>query len=237
MFFEGLIQGLTEFLPISSSGHLALLRAILGEGSVATTVMLHVATLLAVVIFFYRDIFEILRNLELKIILYLIIGTIPAVIVGMSIGKIVDLVFGSYRTTLLLLILNGLFILGTGFVSPHNRRINLERALIIGIYQAIAILPGISRSGVTIAIALYLGVNPQEAFRFSFLLSIPAIAGAGLLKAGHLKAFTTIWPGFIISFLSGLLALYLVRRTVITRTFYLFGIYCLLVGSIGLIFF
>ncbi|HIE05987.1 MAG TPA: undecaprenyl-diphosphate phosphatase [bacterium (Candidatus Stahlbacteria)] len=245
MIFEGLLQGLTEFLPISSSGHLALIQLISQQGSIESTVLLHLGTLLAVIIFFRNDIIRILRGLmrgladsETKLFLFIIIGTIPAVVGGLVLRRTVDLIFHSSITTFALLAINGTFLLGTKFVQRRDREVNLTSALIIGIYQAIAILPGISRSGATIAIGIYLGINPISAFRFSFLLSIPAILGAGVLEmSGTSASIATGWIGFLISFLSGLVALFILRHLVVQRLFYIFGVYCIIIGCVGLIFF
>lgn len=245
MIIEGIIQGLTEFLPISSSGHLALIQSILGEGSIQSVVLLHLGTLLAVIIFFRGDIIRIIKGLtkgmrdpNTQFVLYLIVGTLPAVIIGFSIQGIIDMVFKSPRIIFGLLIINGLFILGTRFKPKGGRVVKVLDALIIGIYQALAILPGISRSGATIGIGIYLGIKPMEAFRFSFLLSIPAILGASVLELkGVTETLSAAWPGFLASFLFGLLALTILRRLVFKRLFYLFGIYCIAIGMIGSIFF
>ena len=245
MILEGIIQGLTEFLPVSSSGHLALLKAIFKEGSITTTVIFHLATLLAVIFFLRQEIVKIFNGLvrgvsdpAFKTFCNLVIATVPAMVVGVSIAEIIEKIFSSYRLTLGLLILNGSFILGTVWRRSQERRIGPVEAIVIGVYQAIAILPGISRSGATIGIALYLGVKPIEAFRFSFLLSIPVIIGAGVLEInGITKAFSTCWDGFLISFFSGIVSLYILRRLVVSKLFYLFGIYCIVIGWAGLIFF
>lgn len=245
MIIEGLIQGLTEFLPISSSGHLALMQSIFGKGSIASTVLLHIGTLLAVLIFFKKEIINIMIGLtkglqdpNAKLFFYIIIATIPAVITGLFLNDVVATVFNSSKVTFILLTINGVFIFATKFAKRNSQRINSLKAIIIGLYQAIAILPGISRSGATIAIGIYLGVNPMAAFRFSFLLSIPAIIGAGIFKMEGLSGSLAIaWPGFLISFISGLLTLFILRKIVVQRLFHIFGIYCIVIGIIGFIVF
>lgn len=180
----GVVQGITEFLPISSDGHLALMHHLLGMGQLDLTfdVFLHGMTLLAIIIFFWKDIWKLSRQEMVGIAL----GTVPAVVVGLFIKDYLEPLSAS------LLIVGG-FLMVTGVMNLFADRclsrqkegtseVAPRQALVIGLFQAFAILPGVSRSGGTVASAVAMGVDRQAAFRFSFLLGIPAIAGATLLQ-------------------------------------------------------
>ena len=195
----GLIQGLTEFLPVSSSGHLVLGSALFGldAGSIIFEVFLHFATFLAVVVFFFREIMGLAyapveyafkgnrssdNRRKLNYILFIIIGTIPAVIVGLKFKDQIEEVFGSPFLTGIMLIITSLILFLTLLAKPKRENLSVIDSIIIGISQAVAIMPGISRSGSTISTAMYLGIDKKTAFNFSFLLSLPAILGAFILK-------------------------------------------------------
>ena len=186
----GLIQGLTEFLPISSSGHLVLVPAIFGfeEPGLAASVMLHLGTLIAVVAYYRRD---LLRLLHLRsdpearrILMLLLVGTVPAAIIGLSLKGPIEAVFTKPWLVALALMVTGAVLLFSGLVGRGVRRLASGRwpdGLVVGLAQAFALLPGISRSGMTITAGMAQGFTRTEAARYAFLLSIPAIAGAGLL--------------------------------------------------------
>ncbi|MDS1029865.1 undecaprenyl-diphosphate phosphatase [Bacillota bacterium LX-D] len=206
----GIVQGLTEFLPISSSGHLVLLQKFFGitNSSLAFDVILHFGTLIAVIIFFWSDIMYIIRKPFGKLPVYLVIGTIPAVIAGLFLNDFFEKLFSSGQTL-------GLEFLATGAIlwvaeslrSGHKglKEITATDSLFIGVMQAIAILPAISRSGLTIAGSLFRGLDREFAARFSFLLSIPAILGATVLE-GKKLATTGIPLDSILTLLLGALA-------------------------------
>jgi undecaprenyl-diphosphatase len=185
-FILGAVQGLTEFLPVSSSGHLVLFQNIFGlrENVLTFDIAVHLATMMAVIAVFRKDVLEILKRPLGKMTWLLAAGTLPAVLVGLTLKKSVESIFEGGKTL-------GLEFIATGIVlwlveSVRNGSKQLDRtsaadALLIGAAQAVAILPAVSRSGLTIACALFRGLNREFAAKFSFLLSIPAILGATVL--------------------------------------------------------
>ena len=256
----GLIQGLTEFLPVSSSGHLVLGSALFGldSGNIIFEVFLHFATFLAVVVFFFREIagmavapFDyILRgsrtsatHSKLKYLLYIIIGTIPAVIIGLLFKDQIEEVFASPFLTGIMLLVTSLILFLTLLAKPHRENLTVIDSIIIGIAQAVAIMPGISRSGSTISTAMYLGIDKKTAFNFSFLLSLPAIFGAFVLKfkdaleVGISSDQIVLYvAGMATAFISGYLCLVVLRKIVIAGKFAYFGIYTLIIGVLTIIF-
>ncbi|MCX7710648.1 MAG: undecaprenyl-diphosphatase UppP [Clostridia bacterium] len=185
-FILGIVQGLTEFLPISSSGHLVLFQKLFGisEGALTFDVAVHLATLLAVFIVFWRDIVNILKKPFGKLPMLIVAGTIPTFILAAAFKDLFERLFESGKTLGIEFIFTGLILLYAESVKSKDK--GLEKttytdAAIIGLAQGIAILPAVSRSGLTIAGALFRGLNREFAARFSFLLSIPAILAAALL--------------------------------------------------------
>lgn len=244
------VQGLTEFLPVSSSGHLVLVEHWLGAftGDVFLNVVLHGGTLLAVLVVYARDIRRLLSfdAVAVQYIVALAVGTLPAVAVGLLFKETIEGLFGSPRAAAAALVFTGLFLLSTRGrgEDARSRAIGgdwhpvpppLGKALLIGCAQALAIMPGISRSGATIAASLWLGVGRQEAARFSFLLAVPAIAGALVLQVMDGIPATEATPaglllGALAAFLVGLLAIRLTALMVVHRHFWKFSLYCLPVG-------
>ncbi|MCP4145191.1 MAG: undecaprenyl-diphosphate phosphatase [bacterium] len=245
------VQGLTEFLPVSSSGHLVLLHHWMEalQGDLFFDIVLHVGTLGAVVVV-YRN--ELLRLLKfdmpaLNYIAALLIGTIPAVIVGLLLKDFMEGLFGSPRAA-------GYALLFTGFVLLTTRKAidkgesnsdelispGLLKAFLIGCAQAVAITPGVSRSGMTIASSLLLGLPRVEAARFSFMLAIPAIAGALVLQLLDGAATETLASPIqlvvsaIVAFVFGLLAIRLTALAVVKSHFWKFAFYCVPLGLLVL---
>ena len=237
------VQGLTEFLPISSSGHLALLERLFGiTEPMPLAVFLHFGTLLAVVIYFIGPIRELVKGIfmgdrqSISYILKIILGTIPVAAIGIILEPYVIQVFKSMTIVAILLGVTGVVVLMTGIVGKGQKPVNYPAALLIGIAQMVAILPGISRSGMTISAGLFSGVAPERAFRFSFLLSIPAVLGANIYELRNVSSIGTVpelLVGILLSCISGLAALKILRNLVY-RKFYLFGPYCLIVSIIAL---
>lgn len=240
----GVVQGLTEFLPVSSSGHLALIENLFGIAEPMTlAVFLHFGTLIAVIVYFFEPIKELARGIfaaDRAALAYcgkIALGTVPILIAGLFLRSLVDTAFGNMRLVAILLGVTGAVVLLTGLAVRKERHVTWRSSVTIGIAQAFALLPGISRSGMTISAGLYSGVDPERAFRFSFLLSIPAVLGANLLELRHVAVVANLpalITGMVFSFASGLVALAVLRRTVYRR-FYLFGIYCLVLSAVLLI--
>ena len=243
-----IVQGLTEFLPVSSSGHLVLVQHFLHafEGDVALDVILHGGTLLAVLMVYRREIRRLLRfdAAAVQYIVALVVGTLPAIAVGLLLKDQIEAMFTDPRGTAVALIVTGLILLSTRFARNEMRRVPgdwhpvppaLPKALMIGGAQAVAIIPGISRSGSTIAASLWLGLPRDEAARFRFLLAVPAIFGALLLHFldGGLRSQAgpaALAVGAIVAFLVGMVAIRLTALLVVQRHFWKFSFYCLALG-------
>ena len=249
----GIIQGLTEFLPVSSSGHLELGKAILGDNSIPEeslmfTVVMHFATALSTIVIFRKDIWEILRGLlqfkwneETQFSLKIIISMIPAAIVGVLFEEQLEQLFGgSVLLVGFMLIITALLLWLADKAKNTGKPVSYSNAFVIGVAQAIALLPGISRSGSTISTSVLLGNDKTKAARFSFLMVVPLILGkiAKDLLDGeltHTGNSTGLIVGFIAAFVSGLFActwmISLVRKSKLSY----FAIYCLIVGVIAII--
>jgi undecaprenyl-diphosphatase len=249
----GIVQGLTEFLPISSSGHLVLGQKLLGlsEPELLFDVVVHVGTLLAVTVYFHKDIFMIIRSLWARdqkarqgrrFIILLAIGSVPAALAGFLLKDLFESLFASILAVGCALLFTGFFLLLTR-LAP-NGQIRLPgcgpgRAFAVGIAQALAITPGVSRSGSTIACGLLLGLERSFAARLSFLLSIPAILGALLLQVLNLSAgqavdYGPLITGGLSAAISGYLALIFLIKLVHQGRLHLFAPYCFLVGGLAI---
>jgi len=249
--FLGLVQGLTEFLPVSSSGHLALMSHFLAVENPGLTfeIVLHFGTLLSVLVYFHRQLWRMFLSLfkremkeERRQIGLLFIGTLPAVVIGLSFKQQFESVSNQPRVVALLLCVTGFLLLLPHLVPKKgDRSMTLRSALIMGFGQALAILPGISRSGSTIVSGMLCGVNSAKAAEFSFLLAVPAISGATLLALRDLEGIDTtlVIPylvGGIVSFVSGLIAVYAVLSSIRRGKFAYFAYYCIAVGVIAFIY-
>jgi len=244
------VQGLTEFLPVSSSGHLVLLQHWTGsfDGDVFLDVVLHMGTLMAVLVVYRREARRLL-TFDAAAVQYLValaVGTLPAVAVGLLFKDAIEALFAAPRAAAVALVVTGLILFSTRRTSSGVLRLPggwhpvappLHKALLIGCAQALAIVPGISRSGSTIAASLWLGLARDEAARFSFLLSVPAIAGALVLHLLHgdivsEAGTTSLLLGAVVAFLVGLVAIRLTALMVVQRHFWKFAFYCLPVGIV-----
>ena len=246
--FLGIIQGLTEFLPISSSGHLVLSQEILGVNQPGVTfeVLLHLGSLVAVVVYFRARIVMLVRSLFTKsytegrlLIGLLLIGTVPAGLAGFLFRDFFERTFSDPIVTAFMLLVTGLILLSTRLAKPAHKKTGLLGAIIMGIGQALAIMPGISRSGTTISAGLLWGIEPSEAAEFSFLLAVPAIGGAMLLNMKELLDVESALvgqylTGVISSFLFSLVAVYAVLATIRKGRFQYFAYYCFAAGGVGL---
>ena len=251
----GLVQGLTEFLPVSSSGHLELAKYLLRDDSLAAesllmTIVLHGATALATIFVFRREVGEILRgsiklrsNRESRYVLKIILSMIPAVLVGLLLESEVEMLF-SRRILLVgfMLIITGLLLFLADRARRTEKKVGYQDALVIGLAQAIAILPGISRSGATISTSVLLGIDRERSARFSFLMVVPLIFGkiAKELIDGDISQsggeLLPLLVGFTMAFFSGWLAcswmVRLVRQSKLTYfSLYCFGVAAFAIGS------
>lgn len=249
----GIIQGLTEFLPVSSSGHLELAKAILGDQkvpqeSLTFTVVLHFATALSTMVIFWKEILQIIRGLfqfkineEFEFSVKIIVSMIPAVLVGLLFEEQLEEFFtGNVLLVGFMLLITGLLLLLADKAKNTDKPVSYLNALIIGLSQAIAMLPGISRSGATISTSVLLGVDRTKAARFSFLMVVPLIFGKvakdfsdGVISFGD-ENFLIMAVGFLAAFISGLVACKWMIALVQKSKLYYFSIYCFAVGIIAI---
>jgi undecaprenyl-diphosphatase len=262
--FLGVVQGLTEFLPVSSSGHLVAFQHLLGLQSpeLLFDVVVHGGTLLAVLLVYWKDLWEIIKeslfaaaemvrkgNVRatwqsrpyFRLAAYLLIGTVPAAAAGLLFQDALEQAFASLLSVGCMLLVTGTVLFGTRLSKGPGRDLqdlSLRDCLVIGIAQSFALLPGISRSGITIATGLFCGLNRDLAARFSFLLSVPAILGANILqayKARETLQAINVWPflfGGLAALISGYVALRLLLRVVHKGRLFHFSYYCWAVGTI-----
>ncbi|SED20552.1 undecaprenyl-diphosphatase [Tenacibaculum sp. MAR_2009_124] len=251
----GIIQGLTEFLPVSSSGHLEIAKAIFGntsvpEESLTFTVVLHAATALSTLVIFRKEVIEILSGLfqfkwneQTKFSVKIVLSMIPAVIIGLAFEDELESFFGGKILLVgCMLLVTALLLLLADRAKNTDKKVSFSNSVVIGISQAIAMLPGISRSGATISTSVLLGVDRTKAARFSFLMVVPLILGkvAKDILGGDINLQSSeILPlsvGFIAAFVSGLLAcqwmIALVKRSKLSY----FSIYCAIVGVIAIVY-
>lgn len=246
----GIVQGLTEFFPISSSGHLVILQSAFGiaEPQIAFDVFLHFGTLIAIIVYFWRDILRLFTS-ERRVLGCLVIGSVPAALVGFFLREGIESLFASPRLVGVMLVVTGLWLFGATYAVSRGeprgktRAIGPVHAILVGLAQAAAIVPGISRSGSTIGAGLMAGLDKGTSFRFAFLLAIPAIGGATLLKARKIGAAFVNGEALIYAvggccaLAAGLASIALLRAVVRGNKLYLFGIYCIIIGSMVIFFF
>lgn len=261
----GAVQGLAEFLPISSSGHLVLIPHLLGvETNLAFDTVLHIGTLVAIFTFFWNDIIDLIKGFILSIIdlsegkdkfiaglnnsvqkrfsWLIIIGSIPTAIIGLLLKDAIETIF---RGTIFV----GIFLIITGLLLYYSekqrhgditaKKMSFKQAIIVGICQGLAVLPGISRSGATISSGLCLGLEREYAARYSFLLSIPAVVGAGIIQIKDIAtidvSFTILLAGFISSVVFGYLAIKLLMKMIKGWSLNIFAYYCWIIGILTVI--
>lgn len=251
----GIIQGLTEFLPVSSSGHLELAKAILGDHSVpkeslAFTVVLHFATALSTLVIFRKEVFQIFKGLfqfewneETQFSAKIIISMIPAGLVGYYFDDQLAVLFDKQILLVgFMLFVTALLLLLADRAKDTTKKVSFFNAIVIGLSQAIAILPGISRSGATISTSVLLGVDRTQAARFSFLMVVPLIVGKMVKDIGSgdfQSSSTEVLPlviGFSAAFISGLLACKWMIALVKKSKLIYFSMYCVIVGLIAIIY-
>ncbi len=239
----GILQGLTEFLPISSSGHLVVGQHFLNVTSagILMEVILHIGTLFSILVYYRKDIAELLNGMiqntndAREYMFYIVISTIPAVIVGLFFDHYVESLF-NISTVSILFIFTGLVLYSTKrFTLSKGATITVYVALFMGLTQMFAILPGISRSGMTISMALFLGIAHKDAAKFSFFMAIPILVGAGVLQIKDLhvleiEKLNLLFVGFVSSFLSGLIAIDILIKLLSKNHFWKFSLYCIPLG-------
>ncbi|MBN2566858.1 undecaprenyl-diphosphate phosphatase [Candidatus Woesearchaeota archaeon] len=242
----GVVQGITEWLPVSSSGHLVLVQQLFGiDVPVVFDLLLHVATLLVLLVVFRKDILAILtaivkgdfRSDEGRLAILIAVATIPIVLVGLLFKDAIEGLFSSVSAVGFAL----LFTAGLLFVSemrPGKKALDWKSSLIVGCAQAVAVVPGISRSGATISAGLLLGIEKEKAARFSFLIFIPAVVGAMVLELGEIASAQLdpmpVAAGMIAAFAVGYISLRWLLRLVVRRRFHHFSYYCAALGLIAL---
>lgn len=233
----GFVQGLAEFLPISSSGHLVLVQSILpsfNQPGILLDTFLHLGTVFSVILFFNKRIIELLK----KYFLFIIVGSIPAGIVGILFNDYIEGLFNSVKIVGIALIVTGLINYLTAKLPDNKNPITVKKSLFIGLWQAFAIIPGISRSGSTIFAGSFIKLEKKTAAEFSFLLSLPAILGANLVQffkySGEVNfVFSHYLIGFSVSAMTGYFAIKLVLDFISKGKFVYFSIYCFLIGLIA----
>lgn len=261
-----IVQGLTEFLPVSSSGHLVFGEALLGShafaDSIAFELVVHLGTFLAVLAVFWIDIINLARvfglglikpqkwrveykdNAEFRLTILMLIGMLPAGITGLLLrDQISDLFSNPFRVSIALLV-TGCMLLATKYFPKSDQSIDLKRALLIGVAQAFALVPGISRSGSTISMALALGVKQEQAARFSFIMVLPLIVAATLLEFKDLlevgissSEWLILGIGLVVSFVVGFFSLKWLLQLLKQGRFHFFAWYCLTIAIMGLFYF
>lgn len=248
----GIVQGLTEFLPVSSSGHIELAKALLnqdlGEQGLLMTVTLHAATAMSTIVVFRKEVKEIFAGLfqfkmneQTEFSLKIIVSMIPAAIIGLTMEDVIDDLFnGNMLLVGAMLIVTAILLILADRAKHTNKKVGYKSALIVGIAQAIAILPGISRSGATISTSVILGIDRGRAARFSFLMVVPLILGKmakDIIDGAFLEQGVPIEAlsfGFIAAFFSGIGActwmIALVRKAKLSW----FALYCVVVGILAI---
>ena len=250
----GIIQGLTEFLPVSSSGHLEIFKVILGDNklpneSLLMTVILHFATACSTIVVFKDDIKDLIlglfsfeKNDSFWFSVKIILSMFPAVFVGFLFESEIESLFNGNLTIVgAMLILTGALLFLADKAKPSEKKISLSSSLIVGIAQAIAIIPGISRSGATISTAVILGIDKENAAKFSFLMVVPLIIGKvikDITSAETIVNNESVFPliiGFVFAFITGMIACKWMIKLVKNSKLKYFSIYCFLVGIFSII--
>jgi undecaprenyl-diphosphatase len=248
----GLVQALTEFLPVSSSGHLVIAKSLLkiGEAGITFEIFTHLATTLAVIIYLRKRIWGLTRGLagwlrpaggarvdsdraQARLAGFVLVGSVPAAVLGFSFNDFFEGLFANLTAVGVMLVVTGLFLIATGRRAREDKPIGVSRALAVGLAQAAAIIPGLSRSGLTVGTGLAVGVPKREAFEFSLLLSVPAVLGAVLFKildGGMAGDPLVVAASAITALAGGYVAIALLFRAVVKNRFYAFAYYLIPVG-------
>ncbi|MFH1332525.1 MAG: undecaprenyl-diphosphate phosphatase [archaeon] len=248
-FFEafvlGLVQGVTEWLPVSSSGHLVLVQNFFGISEpVVFDVVLHLASLLVILFVFWKDIVKLVSGLlsfeksSVRFFLMLVLASVPVAFVGFFFNDFIKSIFNNNYTVGVSLLVTSALLFLSKYPRLKNKSLNFVNSFVVGVAQAAAILPGISRSGATISSGLMMGVKKEEVAKFSFLLFIPAIVGAGLFEINSISEvsnFSVLFVAFLTALVFGFLSLKLLLSLIKKGKFHYFAWYCLFLGLIVLI--
>jgi len=261
--YLALLQGLTEFLPVSSSGHLVFYQKVFGfqEPLLCFDIILHLATALSVIIFLKKDLKTIMaetfislkqiisgkkfifiwqENSSFRLGILIFIAILPAIVFGLLFSNIIEVMFGSLKLVGITFLFTGTILFLTKYANQKTRsEFNLKDALIVGLAQAVAIIPGISRSGSTIACGMFRGIDKNLAARFSFILAVPTIIAAGIYKLKHgigeiNLSILMIIISFCVAFLSGYISLIFLSKMIAKAKFHYFAYYCWLMGAISI---
>ncbi|MGI6075264.1 MAG: undecaprenyl-diphosphate phosphatase [Pyramidobacter sp.] len=251
---QGLLQGVTEFLPVSSSAHLAIYQHVTSAKGAGLffDLILHVSTLCATLVYFRKDIVRLLMEFfggfgssavpkaeGWYFGWSVIVGSVPTALIGLLVEPLVQSAGTSMRFVGAALLMTSALLMSLNFIPRGTAKICITIGLVVGVAQGLAVFPGISRSGATLAAGLLCGLSAAEAFRFSFLLSLPAIAGATLLEMRHAGALVGLPSGsaaaVAVAFVAGLLSLYVLHRTVISGKWKIFSFYCATLGLTALL--
>ncbi|KZX11780.1 undecaprenyl-diphosphatase UppP [Methanobrevibacter curvatus] len=258
----GIVQGLTEFLPISSSAHLIFIQSLLGvqEAGISFDILLHLGTLFAVVVYYFKDIIAMIKAFFLsiadifkgkfveefknndykKLAWLVIIGTIPAGLVGYLFNSQIESAFDGLYIPSFFLLITGILLYTSQRINTGNKNIKesgLKETVLVGISQAFALIPGLSRSGTTISTGLFLGLDKEFAAKFSFLLAIPTILGAVVLQIDEIGAgldsnLLAYLIGFLAALISGYLAISVLLKLIKEKSLDIFAYYCWIVGVV-----
>lgn len=248
------LQGVAEFLPISSSGHLVLAQNLLdiNKAGMRLELVLHVGTLFSIILYYRKTILDLILRVfrrDIPALLYagyIILSTLPALLFYFTCKEMVERIYENATVVGCCLILTGILLCLLKWFGKENKNLNAKRSILIGAAQAVAILPGISRSGSTIAAARLLGVRPDVAAQFSFLMSLPLLAGGALLDflgfmggpsvPGEALPDSLLWIGALVSAIVGYISISLLVKLLKGGYFWIFGIYCLIAGTLALVF-
>ncbi|MFH1771448.1 MAG: undecaprenyl-diphosphate phosphatase [Candidatus Omnitrophota bacterium] len=243
-FLYGFIQGVTEFFPVSSSGHLYLLKKLFGAKGdyLYFFIFLHIATLLAIFIFLRKKLPLALK--DKNFILHIAIITFITAVIGLCIDKFIEPFFESRLLVPICLGVTGALVLSTKKLSIKRDSLKLcfKDSIFLGVLQGLSVLPGLSRSGITISGLLLRGLRPKDAFFVSFLMAIPATAGAFILKSSEIFkppniAFSGLFAGFFAALITGISALAILRKLMENQRFYMFGYYCFFISIVSIFLF
>lgn len=230
-----IIQSATEFLPVSSSGHLALISNIISKPDLFLFTALHLASLFAVLVFTRKEIIELFQFKEesRKLWIYLIIATIPAALFGFFFKETIEKAFSSYLFLGIAFMFTGIILLVTRFSKGYSE-LNIKSSIIIGLFQVLALFPGISRSGMTISAGFFSGIDREKAAKMSFLLFIPLALGAFVLELNNFTINAAIIISFFICAILSFLFLSLLTTIIKKGKFWMFSFYCFVIGLICL---